>query len=355
MHQMKLFLLLFIFLLARPAIAIYDPLSVPNNKYGIHVADPNDISKVKDLVNSTQGDWGYVTLVIPDNERRVDVWQPVFERMKRDHLIPIVRLATHVEGGVWIKPSLTDAHVWVNFLKELPWPTKNRYIILFNEPNHAKEWGGTVSPHEYADVFMAYANALRQASEDFFILPAGLDASAPNGRDTMDEELFLRWMIIQQPDILNVMDGLTSHSYPNPGFSGSPYAQGRGTLRTYEWELKVLADLGSTKRLPIFITETGWAHNGNAGKQTRLSPDDVSQYVEIASKTVWNNPQIAAVTPFLFSYQDGLFAMFSWLRLTTREPYSFYRSYQHIAKMKGEPLTYPTNDYLALIAHPLNL
>lgn len=335
--------------------AIYDPLSVPNNKYGIHVADPNDISKVKELVNSTRGDWGYVTLVIPENERRIDVWEPLFSLMKRVHLIPIVRVATHVEDGVWVKPSITDVNNWTIFLDNLPWPTKNRYVVVFNEPNHAKEWGGEISPNEYADVLIAYSHALQRASEDFFILPAGLDASAPNGEETMDEELFLRWMFARQPALAYAIDGWTSHSYPNPGFSGSPNAQGRGTIRTFEWELSVLAELGIQTRLPVFITETGWAHNGSAASQSRLSPDDVSQYLQVASETVWKHPQVAAVTPFLFNYQDSLFSMFSWLRLTTREPYAFYRSYQQIVKVKGAPFTNPTEEYLALLGQPLIL
>src|SRR3989338_5990805 len=104
-------ILLFVFLcliIPGQSLAVYDPLSVPNNKFGIHVADPNDISNVTELVNSSQGDWGYVTLVIPENERKSDVWQPVFNRMKKDHIIPIVRLATRVEGGSWGKHTLTD-------------------------------------------------------------------------------------------------------------------------------------------------------------------------------------------------------------------------------------------------------
>ncbi len=351
-------ILLFIFLcliIPGQSLAVYDPLSVPNNKYGIHVADPNDIPKVKNLVNSSGGSWGYVTLVIPQNERNLDIWQPIFNRMKRDHLIPIVRLATRVEESAWVKPSLTDANVWATFLSALPWPTKNRYVILFNEPNHAKEWGSEISPNEYADTLVAFSQALKEKSADFFILPAGLDASAPNGKETMDEELFLRWMLARQPSLAEALDGWTSHSYPNPGFSGSPYASGRGTIRTFEWELRLLGDLGIEKKLPVFITETGWAHNGNAAAQSRLSPDDVSQYLTVAAETVWNHPQVAAVTPFLFNYQEPLFAMFSWLRLTTREPLAFYRSYQEIAKVNGAPPTYPTEEYLALLRLPLTL
>ncbi len=354
-HLLILCILVAAIVFPLPVRAIYDPLSVPNNTYGIHVADPNDISKVRDLVNSGQGDWGYVTLVIADHERKTDVWQPVFDRMARERIIPIVRLATHVEGSAWVKPQIGDGQVWTDFLNSLSWPTKNRYIVLFNEPNHAKEWGGSVSPDEYAQVLMSYSNALRQTSEDFFVLPAGLDASAPNGPDTMDEVLFLKWLAAYVPDLSAYIDGWTSHSYPNPGFSGSPYARGRGTIGTFEWELGLLADLGVQKKLPVFITETGWAHNGNAGFRSRLSPESVSEYLQIASETIWKHPQIVAVTPFLYSYQDPLFAMFSWLHLTTREPYPFYRAYQQITKVKGEPQTYPIKEYLALLSNPLTL
>lgn len=342
--------LLYLYALIAPyqIFAIYDPLSVPNNKYGIHVADPNDVAKVNKLVNTSQGDWGYVTIVIPDNERTLDIWRPIFSRMRHDHIIPIVRLATHVEEGAWVRPSLADANSWATFLDDLPWPTRNRYVVLFNEPNHAKEWGGKTSPNEYADTLIAFSNALKRASEDFFVLPAGLDASAPNGKDTMDEELFLRWMIARQPGLADAIDGWTSHSYPNPGFSGSPYAQGRGTIRTFEWELALLSSLGVAKKIPIFITETGWAH-------ARLSPEEVSQNLNIAAQTVWTNAQIVAVTPFLYNYQDSLFSMFSWLRLLSREPYPFYHTYREIAKVKGEPLTYPLEEYLALLAQPLTL
>lgn len=342
------FLYLYALIAPYQILAIYDPLSLPNNRYGIHIADPNDIPNIKELINSTGGDWGYVTLVIPENERRPDVWKPVFERMKRDHLIPIVRLATRVEGGVWMKPSLTDAHVWANFLNDLPWPTKNRYVVLFNEPNHAKEWGWEISPNEYADILIAYSQALKRVSEDFFVLPAGLDASAVNGGETMDEELFLRWMFARQPKLAEAIDGWTSHSYPNPGFSGSPYAQGRGTIRTFEWELALLSILDIQKKFPVFITETGWSHS-------RLPPDEVSRYLLVAAQTVWTHPQIVAVTPFLYNYQDPLFAMFSWLQPGTRKPYTFYHSYREIVKVRGEPLTYPTEEYIALLKVPINL
>lgn len=351
-----LFILLLFFLgTTRHVFAIYDPLTVPNNKYGIHIVDSNDIADVATLVNSSGGSWGYITLVITEGDRNVEAWNKHFEELRRLRLIPIVRLATHTEGSGWVAPKKEDADQWVRFLNTLPWPIKNRYVVLFNEPNHAAEWGGAVNPEGYAEVAVSIAKKLKDASDEFFILPAGLDASAPNGGNTMDEEYFLRRAMNAKPELANLLDGWTSHSYPNPGFSGSPYATGRGTLKTYEWELALLKNLGAKKELPVFITETGWAHRGLDWRSWFLSPDTVANYITIASQTAWTDPRIVAVTPFLFQYQQPLFAMFSWLIPGNREPYPFYLAYQSIPKVPGDPHLPPSPEYLALLTQRLTL
>lgn len=312
-----LFLLIFFF--PTGAHALYDPLTVPNNKYGIHVADTNDIPDTAPLVNSTGGDWGYVTVVIQENDRDPGKWQKILNQMRRLHLIPIIRLATYPEGDTWVKPRAESIESWVQFLNSLNWPIENRYIVLFNEPNHAKEWGNTIDPEGYADLFVQFAKKLKNASEDFFILPAGLDASAQD--DAAD---FLRRMVASKPEILTIMDGWTSHSYPNPGFSGSPLAVGRGTLRSYLWELGYLRSLGLSKNLPVFITETGWV---------RTNPENL----RIAASTVWQDPVIVAVTPFVFNYPSYPFEQFSWRKPGSNEYYPHYFSYQELPKKKGEP------------------
>ena len=266
------------------AYAIYDPTSVPNNKYGIHIVDTNDISDVKPLI----GEWGYVTMVLSDADRDAGRWQNIFNHMRRLHLIPIVRLATHNEGTGWVKPQKDRFYEIVNLLNSLNWPTENRYVVLYNEPNHANEWGGGIDPEGYADDLVALGTALKQANNDFYILPAGLDASAANDGEAMDEAEYLKRMIAAKPELLRIIDGWTSHSYPNPGFSGSPYAVGRGTLTTYQWELSYLSELGLTKKLPVFITETGWQHaEGKSYTRGFLSSDQVGVNLSIASQTMW--------------------------------------------------------------------
>jgi len=331
-------LLLLFFCFLTKANAFYNPLEVANNRFGIHIADSNDISQVASLVNSSGGDWGYVTLVITENERDTDRWQKVFDSMRRFHLIPIVRLATRLEGDSWVKPSEENLDIWVTFLSSLNWPIENRYVVVYNEPNHAKEWGNSVDPEGYADILTKLSDKLKAASGDYFILPAGLDASAPSNATSMDETEFLDRMAAASPRALDIIDGWTSHSYPNPGFSGTPLAWGKGTLRTYAWELEYLRMLGFQKNLPVFITETGWTHaEGKQKDPSLLSADTLSSYIVQSSQVVWSDERIAAVTPFVYSYQDIPFDHFSWKKLGVNEFYDHYFAYQNIQKLKGLP------------------
>ncbi len=337
---MLIFLAMFLLLFSLPQriFAVYDPLSVPNNKYGMHTVESMDIPDIAPLVNSSGGDWGYVTLVIGENDRNPDKWQRVFDQMRKSHLIPIVRLATHIEGSSWSKPKPDSFREWVDFLSKLTWVVKNRYVVLFNEPNHANEWGGTINPEEYAQTLTTLAKQLKETSGEFFILPAGLDASADGNSHTMDEETFLRRMFAASPDIAPLLDGWTSHSYPNPGFSGSPYASGRGSMRTFQWELEFIQQLGIKKSLPVFITETGWIHSEGVLKNAGLlSPAQVGANLQIAASSVWTDPRIVAITPFVFNYQGLPFDHFSWRKLASTDYYAQYGAYQAIAKQQGRP------------------
>lgn len=339
---MKIFLLLvclIILIYPSPVQAFYDPLSVPNNKYGIHIADFNDLPNLPLLINSSGGDWGYVTLVATDNDRDSGKWQELFNKMRRYHIIPLVRLATHPVKDFWAKPDPSKFKEIVSFFNALNWPTANRYLILYNEPNHAKEWGGNIDPEEYAGNFIELAKDFKAASKDFFIMPAGLDVSADGEIGSVDAGVYWQAMAKAKPEIFDLMDGLASHSYPNPGFSGSPYALGRGTLRSYQWELSLLAGLGLKKQLPVFITETGWEHaSGKNFNPSFLSDTQVAQNFLVAANGVWSDPQIVAVTPFVFNYQDEPFDHFSWQNFKAFDYYNQYYIYQGLPKVSGQPI-----------------
>lgn len=333
-----LIFLIFLFSFLNTVNAIYDPLSVPNNKFGIHIIDENDLENAADLVNSSGGAWGYVTMVVTENDRMLSKWQNIFSRMEKHHLIPILRLATSLDGNVWKKPKIDDADSWADFLSQLSWPVKNRYLILFNEPNHAKEWGGEINPEGYAEILKIYSSKLKNCSSDFFILPAGLDASAPNSMETMDEIKFIRSMLDYDKNIFEFIDGWTSHSYPNPGFRGNTKVKGRGTLRTHEWEIGLLKSFGVNQNFLIFITETGWFHQeGEVYNPNFYSADQVSDMFAEAMTSIWNDPDIAAVTPFILNYQSYPFSNFSWQKINSNEFYPQYDAYRSHPKLAGQP------------------
>lgn len=313
---------------ANPAKAITDPFAVSNNRFGIHILEQKDIDDAASLVNSNGGKWGYVTLVIQDNDRDKEKWQNIFDQLREKHLIPIVRLATHGVGETWVKPSVGEAAAWASFLDSLNWVIQNRYVVIFNEPNHAAEWGGTVSPSEYTDVLFSYSKALKTQNPDFFVLNAGFDASASNGGDTMDEQQYLSGMVNHNSQVFDYLDGWSSHSYPNPGFSSSPDKSGRGSVKSYEWEEATLQDLGLQKDLPVFITETGWSRDN-------LSEATIAQYYEKAYQAAWNDNRIVAVTPFVFDFQGPPFANFSWKK--TDGFAAQFATVQSLAKVLGVP------------------
>ncbi len=335
--------------------AIVDPLSVPNNRFGIHIiqATHEEASPAAQLVN-TNGDWGYITVLVESKDRNHEKWQNFFNDLRRRHLIPLVRLATQPEGNFWKLPYEGEEQAWADFLDALNWPTKNRYIIIYNEPNHAKEWGNLVDAASYAKVLDKTITALKNKNKDFFVLNAGLDASTPPQPPAYEEESnFLNQMEKAVPGIFNKLDGWVSHSYPNPAFAGSPEAAGKGTVRTYAWELQILRELGVTKNLPIFIAETGWKHAEGLSYNSSLpTAETVANYYKNAFENAWSFNKIVAVTPFLLSYQDYPFDHFSFKKITgerqaktilgTEYPdspyYPMFQTIQALPKVIGKPV-----------------
>lgn len=338
---------LFLFLLSfSNALAFDDPLGVANNSYGIHIFNEQDLNDAASLVNSNGGNWGYVTFVITEAERDHDRWQKAFDQMRKLHLIPIVRIATKQDGAGWQKPSEAEINNWVAFLNSLNWVIQNRYVIIGNEPNHSAEWGGEINPAGYGTYLTDFSSKLRQASPDFFVLPAGLDASAKNTSVTMDEGLFLRKMVQANPNVFDSIDGWNSHSYPNPDFSASETSIGRGSIMTFDWELTYLESLGVSRNLPVFITETGWSDRN-------LSDNDVGRRLTYAFQNVWNDRRIVAVTPFILNYPNPPFNDLSW-KNSDKTFRSYYNDVKNLSKSAGSPVQIEGGQILAAFAQPVS-
>jgi len=259
--RVALLLVLFCAFLAfvMPVSASENPLAVANNKIGVHILDPSEVSSAATLVNHNGGDWGYVTIPIQSGDRNLAKWQEFMNNCKKYHLIPIIRLATeddYPNTQFWRKPTENDIVNFANFLNALNWPTKNRYIIVFNEVNRADEWGGSADPGEYAHLLNFAVTIFKSANPDFFIISAGLDNAAPDqGNIYINEYNYLRAMNQAVPGIFNQIDGMDSHSYPNPGFSQAPDATSAMGVGSFLQERSLIQSL-SNKTLPVFITET---------------------------------------------------------------------------------------------------
>jgi hypothetical protein len=345
MKKSLLFYILSLFtfvLLFPPIIKAYGLDTTPNNIYGISVVNHSDLEDASNLVNTNGGDWGYVTIVITEENRNKEIWQKFLDDCRKLHLIPIIRVASSFKDGNWEIPKVDNIDSWVNFFNSLNWVIENRYIVIGNEPNHAKEWGGQINPSEYAIYLKTFAERLHNANKDYFVLNAGFDQDAPNSKNTMDEKKYIDLMLKEVPDVFNFIDGLASHSYPNPAFSGSKNGSGRRSIKGYEWEL------GLIKRdLPIFITETGWI------RKNEKKSKDISENLKYAYENVWmHDKRVMAVTPFILNYQDKPFYEFSW-KNKDGSYFPIYSEIQNAQKNKGEPIQKISGEVIFNFLNPL--
>jgi hypothetical protein len=269
---------------------------------GVHLLEPGELDMV--LPYRGDSDQFFVTIPMVITDTRKDVWERFFETAFKARVTPMVRWVTTFGDGYWNVPSREEIVKATTFLSSINWPGR-RIIILFNEPNHAKEWGGKVNPQGYAEVALFAVNWLKTEKTIYEVLPAGLDAAAPNNATMADSLWFMEKMFRAQPQLFEMIDGWTSHSYPNPGFSSSPSRNGKNSMKGFELEQVKLKTM-TGKDYPIYITETGWM-------QSRAVNKNLMSYYRYAAQNIWNKPQVKAVTVFVLRGFNGPYESFSLL------------------------------------------
>lgn len=333
---MKAILLtIFIFILslgfATNAYAIEDPLAKPNNKFGIHILFDTELNEASTLINTSGGEWGYVVIPIQSGDRDLVKWQNFMNHAKELKIIPIIRLATenyYFDTKVWRKPNEADILDFVNFLDSLQWPVKNRYIIVFNEVNRDDEWGGSANPQEYAELLSYTALLFKSRSQDYFVITSGMDNASVNGNGAINQFDFFRQMNTAVPGIFNQVDGISSHAYPNPGFASAPTDKHQLSISSFSFE-RTLIESMTNKKLPVFITETGWTSE-------RIPDDKRAEYYQYAFDNIWSDPGIVTVAPFLLRAHGGPFEQFSFIHSDGSKTKQFEKI-AGIKKVKGKP------------------
>lgn len=315
-------LLAFFFLNINPILAS------DHNIFGLHLTQAADIDSAKEIINSSGGDWGYVTIVIRLDQLDKNTWQNFFDSCRQEHLIPIIRLATTMENDYWKVPTFSDIDHLASFLNSLNWPTNPKYIIPFNETNHASEWGGEINPKNFVDVFIYTANKFKSFDSDFYILSSPLDLAASEKLpETKAAKNFYQEIYDYKKEYFDLIDGLASHSYPNHGFVGTPNDTGQHSIRGYQWELDYLKKLGVGKTYSVFITETGWPHREGIKKDNHYYSLKTTVDFYLKALDIWEKDErIMAVTPFIFNYSQEPFDHFSWLDINEK----LYPEYQVI-------------------------
>lgn len=302
--KLKISLFISLFLLLTTANLVH---AEEVSKVGIHILSPADLDSANQLLTVEGSDqWRYVTIPFTlDDVDNTTEWQHFFNQAREKKIIPLVRLATRFENGSWSVPTRQDSVKLITALSTLEWPTSDRYIIVFNEVNHAKEWGGTINPQEYTSTLEFVSNWARSENKNYIVLPAAMDLAAPNGAQTQEAFRYLDGMYQADAEVFSYIDKWNSHSYPNPGFSAAPQRTGKNSLRGFEHELAYLKQK-TNKDYEVYITETGWEDNRTTGWR-------LTAYYDYAMKNIWSNPQVKAVTPFVLKGAPGPFASFSFL------------------------------------------
>ncbi len=275
---------------------------------GVHVLHPAEINEAVPLLRNenNQDDWAYITIPLSLNDlEKKDEWQQAFNNCYENKLIPIVRFVSRfdAESGAWAVPTRAEILSYFDFLNGLAWPSEEKLIIVFNEVNHAAEWGGEINPGIYADVLRFTADWAHTEGANYKVLAAAMDLAAPNGDKTMEAFNYMGKMLESEPEIFNKIDYWNSHSYPNPAFSSAPTATGQNTLTGYIHELEWLKEkTGLEPR--VFITETGWQENSSTKYK-------LMDYYDYAAKNIWDDERIVAVTPFVLKGDPGPFEKFT--------------------------------------------
>lgn len=307
-----------------------------NNKFGLYIyAERQDFfEKAAELVNSNGGTWGYVLIPYNVKDRDSTKWKRVFSDLNRLKLIPVIQL-WDVDLEKYEKQTKQAAQ----FLDSFDWPIRPRYISVYNEVNDERFWYGKIDPKGYAKILDYTIDTFKNENKDFQMMNGAFNVSSSNNDETVDSFFYMKKMNDAVPGIFNKLDAWAAHPYPQPNFSGNPLSYGRWSIRAYEDELNYLKkNLGLKKDLPVFITETGWAHaEGVKTDSSFLSEEKVAENYKIAYEQVWlKDEKVRAVMPFTIKYNPP-FDHFSWVKEDYKKTYKQFEVVKKIPKIAGTP------------------
>jgi hypothetical protein len=317
--------------LPHPAIAESAPSGDRhNNPIGINLirwTENQYLWAASDLVNSGGGDWGYITITLVDQDRYDHSrLQRILDQCAHRHLTPIIRVATRFDTITesWSRPEWNDPYQWRELFSALRWPTTLKYIVVGNEPNLGREWGGEVDPAGYARYLEKWLDVFADESS-FRIFNGALDASNDTSMpDRMDEFEFIDAMREAAPGLVDRLHGWASNPY-HFWWGTEP----RFTYKAYEVELDYLG-----RDMPVIVMEF---HAFEIDE-----PQMVAEYYAEAYDYWLADPRIMAITPFFWNPEADKFWMYQVNSDgTVSEASPTYHWLRSLPKRAGSPTFHP--------------
>lgn len=174
------------------------------------------------------------------------------------------------------------------------------YIIIWNEPNLALEWGfRPVDPAGYTELLSIAYRRAKEANPEVTVLGGALapTLAPPDDEFALDDLLYLQGML--DAGAGEVMDALAVHAYGWVYPADEPPAADVVNFRRVELTHQLLTDNGYGD-LPIHITEGGW--NDHPRWTRAVKPGQRITYTVQAYQMAQDWPWLRSISLWAFRY-----------------------------------------------------
>jgi polysaccharide biosynthesis protein PslG len=273
------------------------PSSIPwtnVNPVGVNMFLSDEVEvwkRERSLQMAAEGGVGWIRQVFPWNDiepARGEHWDARYQQdawAKYDNIVDLaeangIRIIARLDQTpAWARPDDTDAATppsnfedYGDFVFDFVSRYKGRisFIQIWNEPNLAREWGGSIDPAGYAALLEIAARRAREANPDIVILSAPMAMTTENSARATDE--FTYWQALYDLGAGEWFDIMSANVYglSDPYDANPDYHR----LNTRRVELlRDLAVLNGDERKAIWFNEYGW----------NAAPDDFP-----SDKLIWS-------------------------------------------------------------------
>lgn len=199
-----------------------------------------------------------------DAKYQQDSWAKFDEIVRLAEEYGVRIIARLDQTPAWARPvGTTPAHPperaedFGNFVYEFVTRYRGRvsFIQIWNEPNLAAEWGGSIDPAGYAELLDVAARRAREANPNIVILSAPMAMTTENSGRAMDE--FSYWQALYDLGISDSFDVISANVYGLADRFDVPPDEQRLNVRRVEL-LRDLAVRNGDAHKAIWFGEYGW-------------------------------------------------------------------------------------------------